>query len=295
VVSLTDLLEWWNIIFALPLGVGLLLMTAIALSGLADIMLEHGDFSHDMGGDAAHAVAAHEVGDAAHGEFHHDTGDVAHGDASEVSSDTADGGEGHTEAHDAHDGDSSPSSHAESKDAPLLLKVLQLFGIGAGLPITLAIPLLLVLWGGVGLIANQVLQPLLRLPALFFPLSAVASLAVMMLTGRTAARVARRLFYTRRPTAVRRGGLIGCEGYAVYTITEEGGVAQVRDPFGNRHRIVCRIPPGETPLPPDTPLIVSRYDEEERLYIVEPHPFATPPRHTQSPDVPSIQHIQRGG
>jgi hypothetical protein len=28
---------------------------------------------------------------------------------------------------------------------------------------------------------------------------------------------------------------------------------------------------------------------------VEPHPFATPPRHTQSPDVPSIQHIQRGG
>jgi hypothetical protein len=295
VVPLTDLLEWWNIIFALPLGVGLLLMTAIALSGMADIMLKHGDFSHDMSGDAAHAEAAHKVGDASLGEFHHDTGDIAHGEAAEASGDTAESGEGHAEAHKVHHEDSSHSSHAESKEVPLLLKALHLFGIGAGLPITLAIPLLLVLWGGVGLITNQMLQPLLRLPALFFPLSVVTSLAVMMVTGRTAARLARRLFYTRRPTVVRRGGLIGCEGYAVYTITEEGGVAQVRDPFGNRHRIVCRIPPGETPLPPDTPLIVSRYDEEERLYIVEPHPFAPHPRHTQSPEVQSIQHLQRGG
>jgi hypothetical protein len=28
---------------------------------------------------------------------------------------------------------------------------------------------------------------------------------------------------------------------------------------------------------------------------VEPHPFAPHPRHTQSPEVQSIQHLQRGG
>lgn len=296
-MSLANLLEWWNIIFALPLAVGLFLMAVVALSGLADIALEHGADSHDSIGDAhgdaphdmgdvAHAEATHEVGDAAHAEAHHEVGEVSHAEGSDAAQGAAHSDEG---AH-PHTG------HAEGKETPLIWKALQLFGIGMGLPITLAIPILLVLWGGVGLIANQALQPLLRLPALFVPLSAALSLMAMMFTGRTAARLAQRLLNTRRPTAVRRGGLIGCEGYAVYTITEEGGVAQVRDPFGNRHRIVCRTLPGAAPIPPDTPILVARYIEEERLYLVEPHPLDAAPTTPSQQDTPiEGQTLTRGG
>ncbi|MEN3000222.1 MAG: hypothetical protein ABDI19_00065 [Armatimonadota bacterium] len=294
-MSLANLLEWWNILFALPLAVGLFLMVVVALSGLADIVLTHGETPHDTAGDAHHADALHDAGDVSHAEAHHDIGDAPHGEVSHAAADAAHG-DVHSDAHHSGDTSHAHGSHAESKETPLVWKALQLFGIGAGLPITLAIPMLMVLWGGVGLIANQVLQPLLRLPILFLPLSVGISLAAMMLTGRTAARVARRLLNHRRPTAVRRGGLIGCEGYAVYTITDEGGVAQVRDPFGNRHRIVCRTLPGEPPIPPDTPLIVVRYSEEDRLYLVEPHPFdAPPPRSTQQGIATEEQPLKRGG
>jgi len=61
-MSLANLLEWWNIIFALPLAVGLFLMAVVALSGLADIALEHGADSHDSIGDA-HGDAPHDMGD----------------------------------------------------------------------------------------------------------------------------------------------------------------------------------------------------------------------------------------
>ncbi len=288
-MSLSNLLEWWNIIFALPLMIGLFLMAAIVLSGLADIVLTHGEVAlHDASGDM-HADASHEIGDASHAEAHHDMGDADHPTGGEPT---------HGEAHGEHSEDTSHAhgSHAESKETPLLWKALQLFGIGAGLPITLAIPMLMVLWGGVGLLTNQALQPLLKFPALFVPLSAGASLTVMMFTGRAAARVVRRLFYTHRPTAIRRGGLIGCEGYAVYTITDEGGVALVRDPFGNRHRIVCRTLPGEPPILPDTPLIVVRYNEEEHLYLVEVHPFDTArPTSPQHGAANTEQSIKRGG
>lgn len=286
-MSLTNLLEWWNIIFALPLAVGLFLMAAIALSGLADIVLEHGEITHDTSGDAHHTDAFHETGDVAH----HEPGELSHAESGDASHS---GAEGDTE----HSGDTSHAhgSHAESKETPLSWKALQLFGIGAGLPITLAIPMLMVLWGGIGLLTNQALEPLLRFPALFVPVSAGLSLMVMMFTGRTAARLARRLLNNRRPTAVRRGGLVGCEGYAVYTITSEGGVAQVRDPFGNRHRIVCRTLPGEPPIPPDTPIIVARYNEQEHLYLVEPHPFDVP-HSTSTPHGASDQeqYLKRGG
>ena len=301
-MSLANLLEWWNIIFALPLAVGLFLMAVVALSGLADIVLEHGAVSHDTAGDVHHTDASHDVGDTAHAEAHHELGDVSHaeahhelGDASDAEGDAAHG-EVHSDADHAGDTSHAHGSHAESKETPLVWKALQLFGIGAGLPITLAIPMLMVLWGGVGLLANQALEPLLRFPALFLPLSVGLSLMVMMFTGRTAARMARRLLNNRRPTAVRRGGLIGCEGYAVYTITDEGGVAQVRDPFGNRHRIVCRTMPGEPPIPVDTPILVVRYSEEERLYLVEPHPFDAP--HATSPQqsvANKEQPLKRGG
>ena len=274
-MTLVMLLEWWNFIFALPLAVGGLLLLGLALSGIVDL-------------DGDHAASE---GDTVHGE----AGD-AHSDASHA--DPADAHAPHAEASDGagkHEIVKTPySSHDHHADAekPLWLKFLNLFGIGMGLPISMAVPLLMMIWGAVGLISNGIFAPLLKVPALYAPLSGIVALVSMALIGRTAGLTIRRILRDEAPPIVDKHGLVGATGRAVYEITHEGGVAHVRDRYGNLHRIVCRAAPGEPTIPADTPILVARYDEHAHLYWVERNPLELP---DHSPEVQSsaqqTQHI----
>lgn len=270
-MSLYTLLEWWNFIFALPLAVGGLLLLGLALSGLIDLTngaedsdtaeAEHSDAHHDAGGHRAEADA------------------VLDADAD----------------HDTHAPVKTPFTTSEHHevDKPLWLKLLNLFGIGMGLPLSMALPLLMMVWGVVGLISNGVLAPLLKLPALYAPLSMVVALVVMAFTGRAAGLIVRRVLRHEATPIVDKYGLIGATGRAVYEITAEGGVAHVRDPYGNLHRIVCRTAPGEPTIPADTPILVVRYDEQTHLYWVERNPLEL--YEDETPEVQSsaqqTQHI----
>ncbi len=162
-----------------------------------------------------------------------------------------------------------------------------------GLPVSMAVPLLMMVWGAVGLIANRLLEPLLQLPALFAPLSMGVALVTMAFAGRTAGLIIRRVLRDEAPPIVDKYGLVGSTGRAVYEITPDGGVAHVRDRYGNLHRIVCRAMPGEPTIPADTPILVARYDEQTHLYWVERNPLELP---DDSPEVHSsaqqpTQHI----
>lgn len=293
-MSVATLLEWWNFIFALPLAAGGLLLLGLALSGLIDL---GGDHAHGDGhAHADHADAAH----AHHGDLTHaDHADAAHhGDALHNAADAhADHGDAHHAV--ASDSDDAPAkvphSHDHHADAekPLWLKFLNLFGIGMGLPVSMAIPLLMMMWGATGLISNGVLAPLLKVPALYAPLSGAIALVVMAFTGRTAGRIVRRILREEAPPIVDKYGLVGATGRAVYEINAEGGVAHVRDRYGNLHRIVCRAAPGEPTIPADTPILVARYDEQTHLYWVERNPLELPEEH---PEVhSSVQHTQHIG
>jgi hypothetical protein len=112
----------------------------------------------------------------------------------------------------------SHDDHAAA-EKPLWLKVLNLFGIGMGLPISMALPLLMMVWGAVGLIANRLLEPLLQLPALFAPLSMGVALLTMAFAGRTAGLIIRRVLRDEAPPIVDKYGLVGSTGRAVYEIT----------------------------------------------------------------------------
>ncbi|BCW96286.1 MAG: hypothetical protein WHS44_03865 [Fimbriimonadales bacterium] len=265
-MSLATLLEWWNFVFALPLAVGGVLLVGLALSGLIDLGGEEGDSDH------ADAEVDHA------GELHGDAADADHATDSD----------GHTVAK------THLTSHDDHADAekPLWLKALNLFGIGMGLPLSMGVPLLMMLWGAVGLIGNRLLEPLLQIPALFMPLSAGAALFTMALTGRTAGLLIRRVLRDEAPAVVDKYGLIGSTGRAVYEITAEGGVAHVRDRHGNLHRIVCRAAPGEPTIPADTPILVARYDEQTHLYWVERNPLELP---DDSTEVHSSAHHQTLG
>ncbi|MCX7992490.1 MAG: YqiJ family protein [Fimbriimonadales bacterium] len=274
-MSLATLLEWWNFIFALPLAVGGLLLFGLALSGIIDL-----NGSAEGGADSAEAGASTE-----HADSLADSADADHTDLAEASE-----GEGE------HAFVKTPySSHDHHGDAekPLWLQILNLFGIGMGLPISMAIPLLLMIWGAVGLISNGIFGPLLKVPALYAPLSGVVALVSMALIGRTAGLTIRRILREEAPPIVDKYGLIGATGRAVYEITAEGGVAHVRDRYGNLHRIVCRTTPGEPTIPAETPILVVRYDENAHLYWVERNPLELP---EESAEVhSSVQHTQHIG
>jgi hypothetical protein len=276
-MSLATLLEWWNFIFALPLAVGGLLLLGLALSGIIDL-----------------------DGDHAHGDGHADHVD-AHADHAEAVHHAADAHADHADA--AHHADAGDSDHAPAKmpyshdhhaeaEKPLWLQFLNLFGIGIGLPISMALPLLMMIWGTAGLISNGIFGPLLKVPALYAPLSGVIALVVMALTGRTAGLTIRRILREEAPPIVDKYGLIGATGRAVYEITDEGGVAHVRDRYGNLHRIACRTAPGELNIPANTPILVARYDEHTHLYWVERNPLELPEEHAEvQSSTQTTQHI----
>lgn len=244
----SSLLEWWNLIFALPFGVGLLLGAGFALTGLIDV-----------GGDA-HGGAAHDAGDA-----HADT------------------------AHDA--GDAADSDH----DTSVLKDVLHWFGVGTGIPLTLLLPALMMAWGFAGLTVNHLLEPLLKIPMLYFPISAATGLGAMILTGRFASLLAHKLGIFDETPAPTRQDLIGCSGYAVFTITETEGVANIRSRTGDIHRVVCRVPPGHPPIPAGTQLIVVGYNHDSGDFFVESHPFAIEAASTQQQELRENEQTHFGG
>jgi hypothetical protein len=284
-MSLATLLEWWNFVFALPLAVGGVLLLGLALSGMIDLGGDHanGDADHagELHGDGGNAHHADVDAHADHaGELHADAGDADHAES-------ADGEHGVVKTpYSSHD------DHAAA-EKPLWLKALNLFGIGMGLPISMGLPLLMMMWGAVGLIANRILEPLLQLPALFAPLSMGVALVTMAFAGRTAGLIIRRVLRDEAPPIVDKYGLVGSTGRAVYEITPEGGVAHVRDRYGNLHRIVCRAAPGEPNIPADTPILVARYDEQTHLYWVERNPLELPDdaQGVHSSVQPHTQHI----
>ena len=139
------------------------------------------------------------------------------------------------------------------------------FGIGRGVSLTVMLPVLLIAWGITGLTLNAILQPILRLPLLYAPIAMLGAIYGMGLAGRSLAKVFVRLTDANRVTSVKAGGLVGCAGNSVFEITVTGGAANIRDPFGNIHRISVRSSSGV--IPPNSNVTVLEF--HKGLYVVQ--------------------------
>ncbi|MGQ9487160.1 MAG: hypothetical protein ACUVRT_07450 [Armatimonadota bacterium] len=271
--NLHNLLQWWNLLFALPLAVGALfsLITALGFVSTeheteAHGTAELGDISHDVG---AEVESAPEV----HSELEHavdtgtDQGDVEHHVPAEVAH-----GEVSHEAHaeHAHEAGSGNHNHHES----VITQILEAFGIGRGVPISVMLPFCMMLWGVLGLVSNQALYPLLRLPAIYVWISALISTAGTSLIARGMSGVVARYLHIGQVSGISRERLIGATGVAVFTIDERGGVADIHDTVGTVHRITCHTREGNPPIPVGTPIVVTDYEVETGKYLVEENPFA---------------------
>lgn len=265
--NLHNLLQWWNLLFVLPLAMGVLFSVVTALGFIsteheteAHGEVEHGDMEHDVGADV-HTDLEHSA------DLHADHGEIAPPVQAEVTH-----GEVSHEAHaeHAHNASHGGNNHHES----VLTQILEAFGIGRGVPISVMLPFCMMLWGVLGLASNQALHPLLRFPATYVWLSALISLVGTSLIARGLSGVVARYLQMGQVPSVSRERLIGATGVAVFTIDERGGVADVHDTVGTVHRITCHAREGSPPIPVGTPIVVADYEVETGRYLVEENPFA---------------------
>lgn len=240
------LLEWWNFIFLLPLVSGLVIGLGIAATGaVADL------------GDADIGDADADIGDADIGDADADIGiadaDVEVADVEVGSADM-----------DVAMGDADVDADADTSN--IFAQVLSFFGLGRGVPMSVMLPILLIVNGASGLLMNQLLEPWLKIPLLFSPFALGVSFFLTALLGQNLATLLRRVL-KGKVTSIGSSGLVGATGKAVYAINQQSGVAHVKDPFGNIHRISCH---SDIPIASGTPLVVLRYNEGSKRYLVEP-------------------------
>lgn len=256
-----SLLEWWNFIFLLPLVSGLIIGVGIAATGaVADLGdADLGDADADMGeADMGDVDADVDMGDVA-------VGDVAMADADVGDADIGDADMGSADI-GIDIGDADADADADGDNSNIFAQALSFFGLGQGVPMSVMLPILLIVNGASGLLINQLLEPWLKLPLLFFPFALGVSFFLTAFLGQSLANLLRRVL-KGKASSIGSSGLVGATGKAVYAINEQSGVAHVKDPFGNIHRISCH---SDIPIASGTPLVVLRYHEGSKRYLVEP-------------------------
>lgn len=251
--NLHNLLQWWNLLFALPLVIGVLfsLVTALGFVSAQQAAGEHGEAAHDTVQSDLHPEAGGEA-------EHHLPAEAEQGEMT----------------HEASAEHSSEAGHHNHHHESLLTQLLEAFGIGRGVPVSVMLPFCLMLWGVLGLVSNQALQPLLRFPAVYVWVSMALSLVGTSLIARSVSGVVARSLQMGQVPSVSRERLIGATGTAVFAIDSQGGVADVRDTVGTVHRIPCRVRPGNPPIPAGSPVVVADYESDTGRYVVEENPFA---------------------
>lgn len=232
---------WQNLLFYIPMIGGALIGVGLLLGGVDGHGGHHG----------AHPDAAHHDAHAGHS-----TPDTAHAAP-------------HAAAHD--------TAHSHPGRGVVPGKAWAALGFGQ-LPLSLAIMLLSLLFGGIGVVMNTTLRPLLGTPGLYVWLSLAAALFGSVFITRLVGRLLGRVAPTFETYSVSRRDLIGCSATLISDADDQVGYALVRDREGNPHNITVRTYRGG--LPKGEVVLIVDYDEERKGYLIEPSPVRgdDPPR-----------------
>ncbi|NUQ00766.1 MAG: DUF1449 family protein [Armatimonadetes bacterium] len=197
----TAILEWWNLVYAVPLAVTAFYLLVTAAFGLGDDAAHDHDHDHDLGHDCT---------------LHHD---VEH----EMEAD-------HDAEHEAE----------QEGDGVGGIAGLLLFLGGDKLSLGLLLQILVLLWSASGLIYNMVLEPWLGSPVLFFGPSLLLSGLTSLLLTRGLARLMGRYLPKVESSALGMEQLEGATARTIFAVDERGGAAHLRDRYGTLHQVACR-------------------------------------------------------
>lgn len=243
-----DFLEWWNAIYWIPLGLSLLWILLVAVSGHGHFHLPHLPHLHlptlhghlELGHDIPHgALAGHD----------------AHGVDSAAT-------------HEAIHGHAAASPHPAASQQDWSDKLMGLLGLGAG-PITLIVGLYMLFWGTFGLLVNSICRDAGMLPAVYILPSLAATFVATTIVTRLSAGILGKYMPTTESFAISVADLIGREGLVIHLVTEKAGTVDVTDAYGTVHRRTARTEPGAAEITPNTKILVVDLDEEDNRLIVK--------------------------
>jgi hypothetical protein len=233
-----DLLQPWNLIFALPFGCALLLLILMTLG-----LLPHDTEAHTELGDLHNAGLD---------SFHIDHGiEAGHGG----------GGVGYH----------GPDHIGVDKDTPFLHEILGLFGFGR-VPASLILMSFGFIWGFVGWASNGVLRAMMP-PAVFIWPSLALAFIIASFVTRFMALTISRLIPASESYAISGHELTGKIATARFRITENSGTAQLYDRYGNLHEVSCRIAPGGEEIIGGRKVVLVSFDESKNQYRVRLDPL----------------------
>ena len=235
-----ELFQWWNLIFTLPFGIGLLplLMQAVGLAHSAD-------GNHDIPG--SHHLPSHGVqhlGDSGHSLNAH----------SHVASSSD------PQVHPI----AGPHAHSAIPKAPFTL--LGFLGVGK-VPIMLLFSIFCLLWGTTGLLANLVFSRVLRVPALYiWPSLCCAFVMAYVTTGKLSQRISR-VIPEVESYGTNEESLVGHSARTAYELGAKAGSAFLLDDQQNRVQVRCRTHDGST-IPRGAEVLLLEYDAQSRIFTV---------------------------
>lgn len=252
-MSLPWLLGWWNLIFLVPFGIALIYLALYVSTGLtfgdADA-----DAQTDVDADAHAALDGHDASVDGH-DAHHD---VHHAfDAKLVGAVKPDGAK--------PDGAKPDGGSASS------FNLFSLIGVGK-VPLSLIVMILLLVWGVAGFAATQWLRRSIDEPyqiaLLAMPTAAFIALASTAIISRFFGRI-----FPMNERGFSLAHLVGESGIAVLPITDAFGLARVKPRADGNHttadiQVPCRVAPGQPPIAANGPLVVLRFDRNERVFYV---------------------------
>lgn len=168
---------------------------------------------------------------------------------------------GHAHAHHESGGHTNDSSSAAAK-------MLSLMGIGKA-PFMVILSCFSILWGSIGLCANQIFGVTARAPQIvLLPSIGLALLGAFLLTG-ILANIIGKMMPSTETYGQREAEFVGQIATAVMTITSESGVIAVLDAHKNRIEMKCVTDDGSS-LPSGSSVLITNYEEEKGRCIVCP-------------------------
>lgn len=233
-----SLLQWYNLIFWLPLilGMGLLLISSFRPG-------HHSAHHLHQSGHTAH------IGNPGHNVSHHS--------------------ESHT-SHPQHSQESHAKSDVLTRIIPVSFteRILTISGI-QGVPMLLILGVFASAWGCFGLIFNRILLHNSSPGLINIIPSAAAGLLGGILTLRMAAAAINRILPQEQSSAISHNSLIGLKGRIAYEVNENSGRIHIYDSFGALHDETCRIQPGHPPIRKNCQAIALDIDKDGHLIVEE--------------------------
>jgi hypothetical protein len=237
-MTLTELFQWWNLIFVLPFGAAILQILLQVTGALHLERIGHGfHFGHH-----AHIES----------DFHADHS-------------------GHAIAREAQTGHApGPGHHADTGHqlalgSRLINAMASLLGFGE-VPLMIVLSSFCLTWGFVGLISNKVLGYILP-PEIFIWLAMFVALAVASVSTGLMARGIAKILPSMESYGSREDGFTGKTGKAITQISSTTGSIATFDNYHNRVELKCRTD-GDEILPYGSEVVLLYYDEETQRYIV---------------------------